>query len=148
MSGILSVPLHWPAKRCLRENSSRHRKITKNVIFFKKAISVLFSSLNLFTFRALSSICFLHIPWIINSGLILIVTAEVASQHRQIKPCLRIAKTKTKGRFARGMKKISIRWVFPQVLTVKRKDLSLFLSLFLGLLFLPLFIFLLGYVEW
>lgn len=56
---------------CLWGNSSRQRKITKNVILFKKAISVLSALLNASSFRAISSVGFFYtLSWIINGGLI------------------------------------------------------------------------------
>lgn len=128
MFRILSVPLHWWLKRYLRGNSSRHRKITENVILFKKAISVLSSLLNIFTFRAIFFVCFSHIPRIINSYLILNCPSWGCQLAQINKALSEENKTETTGRFARGMKKISIQWVFSQVLTVKWKDLSLFLS--------------------
>lgn len=124
------------------------RKITQNVILFKKAISVLSSLLNIFTFRAIFFVCFSHIPWIINSYLILNCPSWGCQLAQINKALSEENKTETTGRFARGMKKISIRWVFSQVLTVKWKDLSLSLSPFsssffpppsFSLLFFPLF---------
>ena len=153
MFSVLSVPLYWWPQRYPWRNRSRHKKITKNVILFKKAISV-FSLLNGFTFRTIPSVYFSHIPWIINSDLNLHCHSW-GGRLAHINKALSDANP-NKGHLlvCQRDEKNSIQWVFSQVLTVKWKDLSLFLSLSLSLspslFFLPylfLFIFLLVYAD-
>lgn len=155
---ILSVPLYWWPKKYLWGNSSRHRKITKTVILFKKLISVLSSLLNVFTFYSNLHLFLIHTlnysDLLLNchswSGQLAQINKALSEEnqnkdHRQV--CQRMKINVNSVGVSSGAncyrKRFLSLFSFPISLPPPSLPWSFFLTFFLFL-----FIFLLVYVEW